>query len=119
MSVTENPDALVKPLRRALLPIVLLLALKRANAHGYGLAQSVRAVLGGQVPEGTLYPLLKKLETEGAVRTHWDTAGSGPARKVYSLTPQGAARAETLLQAWRGLGAAVEAVAEEDDRERR
>ncbi len=76
----------------------LLLLLKKKPAHGYELAEK----LGGlpfleAVPDpGVIYRHLRRLEEEGMVASRLDPGSGGPARKVYSLTPEG----ESYLQAW-------------------
>jgi PadR family transcriptional regulator, regulatory protein PadR len=52
---------------------LLLAVLQEGPLHGYAIASELRARSGGalEVPEGTLYPVLHKLEREGLVRSHW------------------------------------------------
>ncbi|MEO0250181.1 MAG: PadR family transcriptional regulator [candidate division WOR-3 bacterium] len=75
----------------------LLLLLLQKPSHGYELmdrlAQSEEAP--GAEP-GLLYRTLHQLEEEGLVRSAWDTEGSGPARKLYQVTPEGV----EYLHAW-------------------
>jgi PadR family transcriptional regulator PadR len=68
----------------------LLLQLAMKPAHGYELMD----VLGQEsdnstLDPGTLYRTLRMLEEDGLVSSAWDTAGSGPARRVYKLTDLG------------------------------
>lgn len=107
MSITKDsrpgPDPLLVPVRKALLSFGILLALRGEDAHGYAIARRLSAFFGGAVPEGTLYPLLKKLNGADLIAARWDTSGVGAARKVYSLTPDGRARLDTLRADWRDL----------------
>lgn len=76
----------------------LLLLLKKKPAHGYELAEK----LGGlsfleAVPDpGVIYRHLRRMEEEGKVESRLNPGSGGPARKVYSLTPEG----ESYLRAW-------------------
>ena len=77
-------------------PSVLLL-LAAAPRHGYDLKERLAGVVGGDGADvANLYRLLRQLELEGVVRSSWDTAGAGPARRVYRLTPPG----RRLLDQW-------------------
>lgn len=76
-----------------------LLALLKANpGHGYGLAAGLSS-LGPQLAEtdpALLYRTLREMEALGWIASCWDTAGSGPARRVYVVTSDG----EMALTSW-------------------
>jgi len=82
---------------RVLEPCLLTL-LQEQDRHGYDLI----AALGrfGLEPalldSGLVYRMLRQMEEAGWVASRWDTAGSGPARRVYSLTPAG----QSALAEW-------------------
>ncbi|RIV23219.1 PadR family transcriptional regulator [Alicyclobacillaceae bacterium I2511] len=80
------------------LPAFLLLFLNDGPAHG-GILWSRMAELVPSVwnvDTGAVYRVLRDLEARGAVNSHWDTQGAGPAKRVYVITPMG--REE--LQEW-------------------
>lgn len=81
----------------------LLLLLREEADYGYGLAARLRP-LGIDDDAATVYRALRGLEAVQAVESCWETGGSGPARRVYSLTRDG----ETMLDDW---GRALEATA--------
>ncbi|MEQ8435506.1 MAG: PadR family transcriptional regulator [Oceanicaulis sp.] len=95
-------------MRKGVLGLAALAALAVEPAHGYALAQRLKAVLGLQVAEGTLYPLLAGFESQGWVETGWNTDRPGPARKVYAVTEPGRAALDRLAAAYRSLSADVE-----------
>ncbi len=64
----------------------LLLALAQGPAHGYEL---LARLSDHELDPGGLYRALRAMEEEGLIRSVWDTSGSGPARRVYSLTELG------------------------------
>ncbi len=72
-------------------PIVLLTLARLGEAHGYQLASEAdsRAVTHSGLDGAAVYRVLRRLEANGHVTSRWDTAGSGPARRLYSLTPSG------------------------------
>ncbi|MGB9920591.1 MAG: PadR family transcriptional regulator [Moorellales bacterium] len=80
-----------------LIPCLLLL-LKQKPAHGYELAERLgRLAFVEQVPDpGVVYRHLRRLEEEGMVVSRLEPGSGGPARKVYSLAPDG----EDYLKAW-------------------
>ncbi len=75
----------------------LLLQLAHKPAHGYELLDLFGQSDAETSPDpGSLYRTLRTLEDEGLVLSNWDTSGSGPARRIYSLTDQGI----EYLHAW-------------------
>ncbi len=81
------------------LPAFILLALTEGPIHG----GAVHAALTGRMPvfktdTGAVYRALQQLEREGAVISSWDTSGTGPARRIYSITQEGWARLEFWKQ---------------------
>lgn len=77
-------------------PAVLLL-LAEGPRHGYELKEQVRVLLGNDHADvANLYRALRQLEFERIVLSHWHTAASGPARRVYRLTIAGT----QLLDEW-------------------
>ena len=80
-------------LDRMLRPMVLaVLARTPGGLHGYVIARQVAAtpLFAGIKPDSTgLYRLLSAMEAEGCLASGWDTEGTGPARRIYRLTPEG------------------------------
>ena len=74
----------------------ILLLLKQWHLHGYLLLQYVRNMGFFGVDHATLYKELRNLEKEGFVSSEWQTDGSGPAKRIYSLTEAG----EEMLRSW-------------------
>ena len=65
-----------------------------------------------ELHEGTLYPLLYRLEEQGLVRTEWDTPERGTPRKYYRLTAPGRKRLEEMRLAWRRFSRRIDALLE-------
>jgi poly-beta-hydroxybutyrate-responsive repressor len=74
----------------------LLLLLAEAPAHGYELIEHLRPFGFDLSDPATIYKTLRLLESEGHVTSEWELSTRGPARRVYSLTPDG----QEMLQAW-------------------
>ncbi len=78
----------VNPSKNFILPFILLL-LSRMSLHGYELSQKLQAFGFKTVDQGNLYRMLRQLEKDEYVSSEWDTNGSGPAKRRYSITKAG------------------------------
>lgn len=96
--MVERNDIGLTELRRGALVLAALSRL-RAPQYGYSLKQAL-AEGGMPVEEGTLYPLLRRLESQGLLASHWDT-GTAPPRRYYRLSPEGEDALAALTAAWR------------------
>jgi PadR family transcriptional regulator, regulatory protein PadR len=97
---------------RGHLDLLLLSTLRQVGpAHGYALISGLRErSLGAlDLPEGTVYPALHRLEREGLVASEWDTTAARP-RRVYQLTTAGVAVLAAKRREWRAFTRAVQAV---------
>lgn len=90
---------------------ILLAVLESEPRHGYAIMEALRVRSGGQVdlPTGTVYPALHRLERAGLVAASWSQAG-GRRRRVYKLTPAGRRALDTERSTWRDFSAAVSAL---------
>lgn len=96
-------------IERFIEPAVLLL-LADEPRHGYDLKEHVTTFVGDERADvANLYRLLRQLELEGLVRSRWDTAGSGPARRVYWITRSGRRVLDQWAAALRELNGATQA----------
>ncbi len=85
----------------ALAPLVLLI-LKRQESYGYQIIQLLKEKTGSElsVAEGTLYPVLKKMETKEWILGEWKNLDSGRPRRYYQLTEKGRKELETQYEQW-------------------
>ena len=90
---------------------ILLAVLEPGPRHGSAIMEALRVRSGGQVdlPNGTVYPALHRLERAGLVQASWSEAG-GRRRRVYQLTPAGRHALDTERITWRDFSAAVSAL---------
>jgi DNA-binding PadR family transcriptional regulator len=88
-------------LRRGVVVLAVLGALRRP-AYGYSLQQAL-AERGFPVEQGTLYPLLRRLDEQGMLESDWTVDEERP-RKYYRLSGQGAAALAALTAEWGRLG---------------
>ena len=89
----------------------LVLSTLREPAHGYAVIEELKRRSGGEfaLPEGTVYPVLHRLEADGLLESSW-SAASGRRRRVYRLTPRGRAALGEQEGEWRRFVVAVEGV---------
>lgn len=85
---------------RGVLPLLVLAVLDRGECYGYDLSRQLEAAGLGTVKGGTLYPVLARLERDGAVAIRWSEPTSGPARKYYRLTRTGREQLRDGATAW-------------------
>jgi len=87
---------------------ILLAVLESGPHHGYAIMEALRVRSGGRVdlPTGTLYPALHRLERAGLVQADWSEVG-GRRRRVYELTQAGRRALDTERTTWRDFSAAV------------
>ena len=85
----------------SLAPIVLMI-LRGRESYGYEIIQELREKSSGQlsVAEGTLYPILKKMESKNWIESTWKTADTGRERKYYKLTSEGKKELEEQYSQW-------------------
>jgi DNA-binding PadR family transcriptional regulator len=90
---------------------MLLAVLEAEPRHGYGIMEALRAGSDGQfdLPTGTVYPALHRLERAGLVQASW-SVNSGRRRRLYQLTPAGRHALDTERRTWRNFSAAVTAL---------
>src|SRR5262245_59841438 len=91
-------------LRRGVLVLAVLSQLRTAH-YGYSLRQAL-ADEGMPIDEGTLYPLLRRLESLGLLVSEWRIE-DGPPRRYYTLSPDGARHYQDLSASWSELVATV------------
>jgi PadR family transcriptional regulator len=91
--------------------LLILAVLTTGPAHGYAIIQSIKARSGDSfdLPEGTVYPALHRLEVEGFLTSAWAVVDRRR-RRVYSLSAAGQAALQVRRQAWTEYSAAMNAV---------
>lgn len=95
-------------LLKGVLGLVLLRLISAGEAYGYELVSRVHELGFEDVPDGSIYPALARLEREGHLRSRLVPSESGPARKYYRLSPSGHDALARGEEAWHGLVARVE-----------
>jgi PadR family transcriptional regulator PadR len=95
-------------LKKGVLTLCVLALLSRGDSYAYEIASRLSQAIG--MGEGTIYPLMRRMQSDGLVETYLVESPAGPSRKYYRLTPAGH-DAFTIQQAdWREFSDAVNAV---------
>jgi PadR family transcriptional regulator PadR len=92
------------------LDLCLLGLLKSHRDYGYELGQRLAQAGFDDVPGGTLYPALLRLERQALVAVTWESSASGPRRKYYDLTDAGRQALAEQLADWQHFSRSIEAV---------
>ena len=82
--------------------------------HGYGIARRIEQISGDllAVNQGTLYPVLLKLEQEGAIASEWGASENNRRARFYSLTAAGRRQLDAEMENWSRLTGAINLVLE-------
>jgi transcriptional regulator len=96
------------------LDLLILKILEAEPLHGYAIAQRIaqssNALL--QVPQGSLYPALHRLENRGWLEAEWDYTETGREAKFYRLTRKGRKELENEIADWRRLSEGIQLILE-------
>lgn len=92
------------------LDLCLLCLLAERRDYGLGLMERLSAAGFDEVPGGTLYPSLLRLEKQGLVGVEWEPSQSGPRRKYYELTRDGHDAVSERAQGWGEFSTAMDAI---------
>jgi transcriptional regulator len=91
------------------LDLLILKAVALGPVHGYAIAQRLEQVSRHvvQVPQGSLYPALHRLEKRGFLAADWGQTDTGREAKFYRLTAKGRKQLETEAAGWQRLAGAI------------
>ncbi|MBP9945107.1 MAG: helix-turn-helix transcriptional regulator [Vicinamibacteria bacterium] len=98
----ESRKGIERELKRGSLELIVLHLLSPGEAYGYEIVSELTAETNGalEVTDGTLYPVLYRLERAGFVDVRWETPQRGVPRKYYRLTKAGREELATLTEEW-------------------
>ena len=91
------------------LDLLILQVVAAGSIHGYAIAQRLQLISRGvvQVPQGSLYPALHRLENRGLLIADWKMSDTGRDAKFYRLTPRGRSRLKAEAASWLRLTEAI------------
>src|SRR5687767_11301286 len=105
----EDRKGIERELKRGSLELIVLHLLAPGEAYGYEIVSKLTAETNGalEVTDGTLYPVLYRLEAAGFVAVRWETPQRGVPRKYYRLTEPGRDELLRLTDQWSNFAKAM------------
>src|SRR5689334_9636082 len=94
-------ESLLVQLRKGVLDLCVLALLARRDGYAYDIASRLAQDIG--MGEGTIYPLMRRMQTDGLVKTYLEESSSGPPRKYYQLTRAGHAALAAQRAEWQSF----------------
>ena len=102
------PEAIEIQLKKGALELCVLALLSQHDSYAYEIASKLAEAIG--MGEGTIYPLMRRLQADGLVETYLVESPAGPPRKYYKLTDAGRRSFTSQQAAWRSFSGAVETI---------
>jgi transcriptional regulator len=94
---------------QGMLDMLVLRAVVDEPLHGYGLLNRLRLISGDrlQIPQGSLYPALHRMENRGLLKGEWGVTDTGREAKFYRITAKGRRQLDKDVAEWRELSTAI------------
>ncbi|MBB2159158.1 PadR family transcriptional regulator [Gluconacetobacter sacchari] len=105
-------DSNLVQFKKGVLELCVLALLARSDSYGYDIASRLSAAI--DMGEGTIYPLMRRMQKDGLVSTYLVESSSGPPRKYYRLTAGGRNNLTAQKAAWTDFTRAVAAILDPD-----
>ena len=99
------PEAIDIQLKKGALDLCVLALLSRGDNYAYAIASRLSEAIG--MGEGTIYPLMRRLQNDGLVKTYLQESDAGPSRKYYRLTQLGREALAAQRAQWDSFSAAI------------
>ena len=99
-------EAVQVQLKKGVLELCVLALLSKGDAYGYEIAS--RLAKGIEMGEGTIYPLMRRMQADGLVETYLVESTAGPSRKYYKLTATGRTSFDQQKAAWASFSQAMQ-----------
>lgn len=107
------PETIEIQLKKGVLTLCVLALLNRRDSYAYEIASTLAEAI--DMGEGTIYPLMRRMQSDGQVETYLVESTAGPSRKYYRLTDKGRDALDAQTAEWRAFVSAVEGVMNADD----
>jgi PadR family transcriptional regulator PadR len=102
------PEAIEIQLKKGALELCVLALLSQHDSYAYEIASRLAGAIG--MGEGTIYPLMRRLQSDGLVQTYLVESSAGPPRKYYRLSEAGRKSFDTQQAAWKSFSGAVDEI---------
>ena len=101
-------ESLQIQLKKGVLEMCVLALLSKGDNYAYDIASRMADAVG--MGEGTIYPLMRRMQNDGLVTTYLQESGSGPPRKYYKITKDGANALKNQVADWMAFEVAVKKI---------
>ena len=102
------PEAIEIQLKKGALELCVLAFLSQHDSYAYEIASRLADAIG--MGEGTIYPLMRRLQADGLVETYLVESKEGPPRKYYRLSDAGKTSFESQQASWKSFSGAVDTI---------
>ena len=102
------PEAVDIQLKKGALDLCVLALLSQGDSYAYEIASRLAEAIG--MGEGTIYPLMRRMQADGLVETYLVESSAGPSRKYYRLTDAGKRSLASQKEAWRSFARAMQSI---------
>ena len=82
-------DNLITQMKKGILPLAVLIIISKQDSYGYQISSEIERILGFEVADGTIYPILMRLCKDEVIEPYWVQKESGMPRKYYKITEAG------------------------------
>jgi PadR family transcriptional regulator, regulatory protein PadR len=106
------PEAIEIQLKKGVLALCVLALLERGDSYAYEIASRMAEAV--DMGEGTVYPLMRRMQSDGLVETYMVESASGPSRKYYRLTEAGRVSLDSQKTEWAAFVRAVNGILEQE-----
>lgn len=102
-------------LRKGIVELMILRLVEREPLYGYAIVRELKERGGLAAGEGTVYPVLRRLEADGLVAAAWSDEGPAGPRKYYRITDDGRGFVERAWAEWETVASALGKLAPDED----
>lgn len=95
-------------MRKGILESCILKIISRKETYGYEISEELKKYGFSDISEGTIYPMLLRLEKRGSIAAEYRDSPVGPKRKYFTITLEGVEEVRQFYLSWTELAAAVE-----------
>lgn len=96
-------DNLITQMKKGILPLVVLLIIRKQDSYGYQISSEIERVLGFEVADGTIYSILMRLCKDEVIEPYWVQKESGMPRKYYKITEKGQEYTDSLTTYYQNM----------------
>ncbi|MEW4226391.1 PadR family transcriptional regulator [Rossellomorea marisflavi] len=97
----ENNDKWIVQIRKGVFEVAILSLIKSEAMYGYEITSELNKIPLFQLPNGSIYPILRRITKNNWATTYWEDSHDGPKRKYYKITDEGMEILETRIHGYK------------------